>query len=111
MAYLGTGKVADAERTLQWSLTAGDESGMAYNGLGMAAIQKQDIPAARAYFEKAVHRNPDLLEALLNLGRAYKILGNTAQARACFERARDIADAQGLDLLRRRSQDALAQLA
>ena len=85
MAYLGTGKVADAERTLQWSLTAGDESGMAYNGLGTAAIQKQDIPAARAYFEKAVHRNPDLLEAQLNLGRAYKILGNTAQARACFE--------------------------
>ena len=44
-------------------------------------------------------------------GRLFAMGGKRAQARACFERARDIADAQGLDLLRRRSQDELAQLA
>jgi len=85
MAYLDTGKVAEAERTLQWSLAAGDESGLAYNGLGLVSIQRKDVAAARGYFEKAVHRNPDLLEARLNLGRAYKILGDNAKARACFE--------------------------
>ncbi len=44
-------------------------------------------------------------------GRLFAMRGKRAQARACFERARDVADAQGLDLLRRRSQDALAKLA
>jgi len=44
-------------------------------------------------------------------GRLFALRGKRAQARACFERARDIADAQGLDLLRGRSQDALARLA
>lgn len=44
-------------------------------------------------------------------GRLFAMRGKRAQARTCFERARDIADAQGLDLLRGRSQDALAKLA
>jgi tetratricopeptide (TPR) repeat protein len=85
MAYLETGKVAEAERSFQWSLATGDESALAYNGLGLVSVQKQDFAAARGYFEKAVHRDPDLLEALLNLGRAYKILGDNARARASFE--------------------------
>jgi tetratricopeptide (TPR) repeat protein len=85
MAYLDTGKFREAERTLKWSLAAGDESGMAYNGLGLLSIQRNDITGARSYFEMAVQRNPDLLEAQLNLGRAYKILGDNPKARACFE--------------------------
>jgi len=43
------------------------------------------MAAARGWFEKAVRRDPDLLEARLNLGRAYKILGENAKARASFE--------------------------
>jgi len=85
MAYLDTGKVAEAERAFHWSLAAGDESAPAYNGLGLVSIQKQDVSAARGYFEKAVRRDPNLLEAQLNLGRAYKILGDNARARSCFE--------------------------
>ena len=46
---------------------------------------KHDLAAARGYFEKAVQLDPDLLEAQLNLGRIYKIMGANAQARACFE--------------------------
>jgi arylsulfatase A-like enzyme/Tfp pilus assembly protein PilF len=85
MTYLDGGKIAEAERSFQWSLAAGDESGMAYNGLGLVAVQKKDMAAARGWFEKAVRRDPDLLEARLNLGRAYKILGDNAKARASFE--------------------------
>jgi len=85
MAYLETGKVAEAERAFQWSLAAGDESGLGDNGLGLVCTRKQDMAAARGHFEKAVHRDPNLLEALLNLGRADKILGDNAHARACFE--------------------------
>lgn len=85
MAYLEAGKVADAERAFKWSLATGDESALAYNGLGLVSIKKQDVAAARGYFETAVHLDPNLLEARLNLGRAYKILGDIPRARASFE--------------------------
>ena len=85
MAYLETGKLADAERVFKWSLAADDKYALAYNGEGLVSIQKHDLTAARGYFEKAVQLDPDLLEALLNLGRIYKILGLNAQARASFE--------------------------
>jgi choline-sulfatase len=85
MAYLETGRVADAERSFQWALKAGEEYAMAYNGLGLVAVQKQDASAARGYFEKAVQLDPDLLEAQLNLGRIYKMIGANTRARACFE--------------------------
>jgi choline-sulfatase len=85
MAYLETGKLADAERVFKWSLAIDDKYPLAYHGLGLAAIQKQDFATARGYFERAVQLDPDLLEAQLNLGRTYKIMGATAQARACFE--------------------------
>ena len=85
MAYLETGRLADAERVFKWSVAADDKFGLAYNGLGLVSVQKQDLPAARGFFEKAVQLDPDLLEAQLNLGRIYKMSGANAQARACFE--------------------------
>ncbi len=85
MAYLETGRAGDAERVFHWSLATDDQSALAYNGLGLVFIQKQDMGAARGYFEKAVQFDPDLLEAQLNLGRIYKIMGANARARACFE--------------------------
>ena len=84
-AYLETGKVADAERVYKWSLATDEEYAPAHNGLGLVAIRKQDLPAARGHFEKAVQLDPDLLEAQLNLGRIYKIMGAKARARACFK--------------------------
>jgi Flp pilus assembly protein TadD len=85
MAYLETGRPADAERVFRWSLAADDRSALAYNGLGLVAIGKQDMNAARGSFEKAVQFDPDLLEAQLNLGRIYKMAGDNARARVCFE--------------------------
>ena len=85
MAYLETGKLADAERVFKWSLATDDKYALANNGMGLVSIQKQDLSAARGYFEKAVQLDPDLLEARLNLGRIYKILGLNALARASFE--------------------------
>jgi len=84
-AYLETGKVVDAERVYKWSLATDEEYAPAHNGLGLVAIRKQDLPAARGHFEKAVQLDPDLLEAQLNLGRIYKIMGAKARARACFK--------------------------
>jgi arylsulfatase A-like enzyme/Tfp pilus assembly protein PilF len=85
MAYLETGRLADAERALRWSAKADDQYALAYNGLGLVAIQKHDLQAARESFEKAVQLDADLLEAQLNLGRIYQIMGAHTRARACFE--------------------------
>ncbi len=83
--YLEVGRVADAERVFKWSLATGEEHPLSHNGLGLVAIRKQDLDAARTHFEKAVQLNPGLLEAQLNLGRIYKMMGANARARACFE--------------------------
>jgi tetratricopeptide (TPR) repeat protein len=85
MAYLETGKVADAERAFKWSVAADDKYPLAYNGLGLVYIQKHELPAARGYFEKAVQLDAELLEAQLNLGRIYRIEGANTLARKCFE--------------------------
>lgn len=85
MAYLDTGRPADAERVYKWCLATEEEYAPAYNGLGLVAVQRQDMTAARGYFEKAVEYDPDLLEGQLNLGRIYKMIGANARARACFE--------------------------
>jgi arylsulfatase A-like enzyme/Flp pilus assembly protein TadD len=85
MAYLETGKPQEAERVFKWSVATDEKFALGYNGLGLVAIDRRDLGAARGYFEKAVQFDPDLLEAKLNLGRIYKINGDNTKARACFE--------------------------
>jgi tetratricopeptide (TPR) repeat protein len=85
LAYLELEKVADADRVFQWCLATGEPYAGAHNGLGLVAIRKQDLPSARTHFERAVQLDPQLWETQLNLGRVYKILGETKRARAVFE--------------------------
>ena len=84
-AYLDSGRPADAERVYKWCLATGEDYAPAQNGLGLAAVRRQDFTVARGYFEKAVQLDPDLLEAQLNLGRIYRMIGANTRARACFE--------------------------
>jgi Tfp pilus assembly protein PilF len=69
----------------KWSLVTSPDHALAHNGLGLVFIEKRDLPNARIHFEKAVQRDPNLLEAQLNLGRIYKIMGDMKRARQCFE--------------------------
>ncbi len=85
LAYLETGRVADAERVYRWILASGEESAAAYNGLGLIAVQRQDLAGARANFEKAVRIDPELVEAQLNLGVYYRMAGDNGRARTCFQ--------------------------
>ena len=82
MAYRETGRIAEAEATLNVILRSGEQFAPAYNEMGMVWFQKGDLVTARGYFEKAAQ-----LDAAyqLNLGRLYKSQGETARARACFE--------------------------
>ncbi|HEY3439329.1 MAG TPA: sulfatase-like hydrolase/transferase [Paludibaculum sp.] len=83
-AYLEGGKVAESERCFRWVLTI-EENAAAYNGLGLIAIQRQDLAAARVHFERAVALDSGLVEAQLNLGLIYKMSGDIPRARACFQ--------------------------
>jgi tetratricopeptide (TPR) repeat protein len=85
LTYLDIGRLRDAERVFQWCLASGEGHALTYNGLGLVAVRRQDMIAARGHFEKAVQLDPDLLEAYLNLGRIYKMMGANTRARECFE--------------------------
>jgi choline-sulfatase len=84
-AYLEKGRVADAERVFQWVLSNDDHEAAAHNGMGLIAIQRSDMPAAKVQFEHAVQLNPDMVEAQMNLGLIYEMAGDRARARQCFE--------------------------
>jgi len=85
LAYLESGKIADAERVCNWILKTGVEYGPAYNIMGLASIKKRDLPQARVYLEKAIQADPNLLDAYLNLGRIYTMIGANSRARVTFE--------------------------
>jgi choline-sulfatase len=82
VAYRETGRAEDAERILLSIVKSGEPFAPAYNELGMVAFQRRDMTAAQAYFEKAAQLDPKFQ---VNLGRLYKMMGDSARARACFE--------------------------
>ncbi len=84
-AYLEKGRLADAERVFKWVLTYDKDYASAQNGMGLVSVQKQDVNAARGYFERAVQIDPDLVEAYMNLGLIYEMAGDRARARSSFE--------------------------
>ena len=43
------------------------------------------MPTAKVNFERAVHLDPDLVEAHLNLGLIYKMTGDIPRARSSFQ--------------------------
>jgi tetratricopeptide (TPR) repeat protein len=81
-AYRETGRMGDAERVLKAILASGEEFAPAYNELGMVAFQKGEIAAAREYFEKAARLDATYQ---LNLGRLYRMAGESVKARAAYE--------------------------
>jgi arylsulfatase A-like enzyme/cytochrome c-type biogenesis protein CcmH/NrfG len=83
-AYLELGRVAEAERVFQF-ITTVDEYAPAYNGLGLISIQRGNPAGARGFFEKAVQLDPDLVEAHMNLGLIYEMIGDRTRARAAFQ--------------------------
>ncbi len=83
-AYLERGNLDNAERCFKSALKVEDYA-PAYNGLGLIAVQRHDAVAAQQQFERAVSLDPHLMEAQLNLGLIYKMAGDKARAKDCFE--------------------------
>ena len=84
-AYLEKGRLDDAERVFKWILANDGDYAAAQNGMGLVSIQKRDTVAARAYFERAAHLDPELVEVHMNLGLLYEMAGERARARSSFE--------------------------
>ena len=93
-----------------------------------AAVMVRNLPTLAAARLRGVRRARVLLDAAaankqfsregaaiaridFDRGQLWEMRGGRAEARGCYERARAIADAQGLAPLRRRSEIALARLA
>ncbi len=83
-AYLQSGRLADAERTFRWVLTI-QEYVPAYNGLGIVAMKRHDLAAARKDFNRAVQLDPKYVEAQLNLGILCTQTGDIPCARTAFQ--------------------------
>jgi tetratricopeptide (TPR) repeat protein len=80
MAYLQLTRLDDAARAFRAIIAQNDRYAAAYDGLGLVAIQRGDIEAARRGFEKALDVNPNEVKALLDLGILHQQTGNNEQA-------------------------------
>jgi arylsulfatase A-like enzyme/tetratricopeptide (TPR) repeat protein len=79
-AQLQLGRVDEAEKAFKAITLQNDHSSVAYNGLGLVAIQRGDADTARRDFERAVELDSTQVEPLLNLGVLYDKDGNKPQA-------------------------------
>jgi arylsulfatase A-like enzyme/Flp pilus assembly protein TadD len=79
-AYLQLGRVDDAARNFNAVLAQSDQSGPAYNGLGLVAVAHGDAQTAQQYFLKAIALDSADLEPVLNLGVFYQKTGDRQQA-------------------------------
>jgi tetratricopeptide (TPR) repeat protein len=85
VAYVLRGRTAEAERILKGILVLDEANAKAHNSLGWIALKKRDTALAREHFEKAIHLDPDLIDAYMNLGVLYKETGDLERARRSFE--------------------------
>ena len=80
MTYTQLNRLDDGERTFKAMIAQNNRYAGAYTGLGLIAVQRQDMEAARRDFEKTLSINPDDPQALLDLGILYQKTGDKPQA-------------------------------
>lgn len=83
-AYINMNRLDDAEKSFRWVLTL-QEFAPAWNGLGIIAMQRNKLPAARQDFEHAIQIDPQSTEAHLNLGILCTQTHDFACARKTFK--------------------------
>lgn len=79
---------------LEQMLAAGEDNALLRFSLGNAYL-KSDPAAAAQHLRRAVEHDPDYSAAWKLLGRAEAAAGETAAARASFERGIEVAEARG----------------
>ena len=84
-------KYPEAIRTLERSLRLDPERSYSYNALGIAYLERGDIPLATAAFNEAVRRSPYWVYPLHNLGLAQSEAGDYGAALRTYDKARRLA--------------------
>ena len=69
--YLSMEEYDQAEKQLLKALTKDNESGGAYNKLGVVKMRQEEFQKAIEYFRNALHRDPDDLQVRSNLAEAF----------------------------------------
>ncbi len=80
----------DTEALFRHAIAAGQESGVAYNGLGKCAMDQGRHDEARECLTKALALNPRFPGALVNLGKLDMDQGRDDEARECLSKALDM---------------------
>jgi tetratricopeptide (TPR) repeat protein len=78
--------------------------------LGKALFDAADFPRAKEHFTAALAKKPDWMVVQILIGKCELAMGNTASAKAAFERALQLAIEQNHDGPQMEMEQALAEL-
>jgi tetratricopeptide (TPR) repeat protein len=78
-------RLEEAEQLIRRALELDDTRAERWGQLGSIQMNRNEARAALESFQKAAQRNPDLVGIQFHLGRAYRALGETENARLAYE--------------------------
>ena len=90
-ALLAVGDLAGAEPALRALHAQSPDDDDVLNALGNVALMREDVAAARVWFESALGRNPLRADTLCNLGVAAQTLAEVDVAERYYREALDLA--------------------
>lgn len=94
------GRRTDAMRDVDAALNLKPDHPVAHNMLGLDAIARNDVAAARRHFHAATAADPAASALWLNLAKAERLLGDDAAERAALESALGIDQRHLMALIR-----------
>ncbi|MBM4355471.1 MAG: tetratricopeptide repeat protein [Deltaproteobacteria bacterium] len=89
-AYFNLKQYSEAERHLKRALFLNDGMCLAYNNLGIVLVAQERDEESQDYFEAAVKRCPEYVEAYFRLGGVLERLGRLEEASQEFTRCQKI---------------------
>jgi len=90
-AYVSSGRFPEAERELRSSLAL-NETSNALSGLGIVLVYEHRPPEAIPYFLRALARFPEQYLWWMDLGLAYQLASQDADAQRAFRRGLELAE-------------------
>jgi hypothetical protein len=94
------GRPADVAREIEAALRLRPDHPAALNMLGMEAMRRNDVPAARKHFEAATRADPSAAALWLNLAKVHRLSGDDSAERAALESALETDQRSLMGLIR-----------
>ena len=86
-SYHRSGKIKSAVKIYRLITHLDSKSAEAFNNLGVAEYELENLTRAEAAFEKSIFLNADLAETYNNLGNCYKKNNSQQKAILCYKKA------------------------